>query len=288
MIFNKTNSRYIAGGEIDFNNPDMLKKILLTQGIDKNGFDFFEAVQTATEIFIENNSIIKVDYHSESEKESENIQARLPITDWIDRALFFLTKDQDGNHKICGDCPPGFKLPYHDNLKTPFIFMGSIDTTDQRFDWINLPRLDIAYPIYEFNAGIFLDYSNPQNPEIINPDTFEDYWFFDSLKGLGKVKFKEQKYSVKTQIDLNNFVKNEDNILLCGVPLWYQGPDIPTCPKTGEVMRFVCTINSDSSICIVDENGIENKREYLSFGDYGHLFVFFHPDSKVMHLNIQY
>jgi hypothetical protein len=290
MIFNKTNSRYIAGWEIDFDNPDELKKILLTQGIDKNGFEFFKSVQTATEIFIKNNSIVKVEKHSECDKESEKIKTRLPITDWTDRELFFLTKDQNGMHKIGGDCPTDFKLPNHDKLKTPFIYIGSIDTTDKRFNWINLPRLDIAYPIYECNFGVFLDYSNPQNPEIINPDTFKDSWFDDSIKGVDKVKFKEHKYSVKTQIDSLDFKNNQDSNLLCGVPLWFQAPDIPTCPKTREVMRFVCTINSDSSIAIKDKDGIENLPfgDYLIFGDYGNLFVFFHPDSKVMYLNIQF
>jgi hypothetical protein len=290
MIFNKTYSRYIAGWEIDFDNPDELKKILLTQGIDKNGFEFFKSVQTATEIFINNNSIVKVKKYSDSATESEKVKARLPLTDWIDRELFFFAKDQNGKNKIGGDCPPDFKLPNHEKLKTPFVFIGTIDTTDNRFDWINLPRLDIAYPIYECNFGVFLDYSNPYKPEIINPDTFDDSWFEDSIKGIEKVKFKEQKYSVKTQIDTNDYENNQDNNLLCGVPLWLQSPDIPICPKTGEVMRFVCTINSDSSIDIKDKNGIENLPfgDYLIFGDHGNLFVFFHPDSKVMYLNIQF
>jgi len=169
MIFNKTISRYIAGWEIDFENPDELKKILLTQGIDKYGFEFFKSVQTATEISIKKDSIVKVIKHSDTDLETEKVKVPLPISDWIDRELFFLTKDQNGKHKIGGDCPSEFKLPLHDRLKTPFVYIASIDTTDKRFDWINLPRLDIAFPIYECNFGVFLDYSNPQNPKIINP-----------------------------------------------------------------------------------------------------------------------
>lgn len=290
MIFNKTQSRYIAGWEIDFDNPEELKKILLTQGIDKNGFEFFKSVQTATEIFLKNNSIVKVTKHSDSDTETKKIKVNLPLTDWVDRELFFLTKDLNGKHKIGGVCPTDFKLPEHDRLKTPFIFIGSIDTTDKRFDWINLPRLDIAYPLYECNYGVFLDYSNPQNPEIINPDTFDDSWYDTSTRGLYKVIFQEQRYSVRT--DFTDKI-NEDilgNNLVCGVPLWYQAPDIPICPKSGEVMQFVCTINSDSSIKLIDKTGIENLpfSDYLIFGDYGHLYVFYQPDSKVMYLNIQF
>jgi len=290
MIFSKTNSRYIAGWEIDFENPDELKKILLTQGFDKNGFEFFKSVQTATEIEIKNDNIVKVIKHSETDTETEKIKVKLPITNWVDRELFFLTKDQNGKHKIGGDCPTDFKLPSHDKLKTSFIYIGSIDTNDKRFNWINLPRLDIAFPIYECNFGVFLDYSNVLNPEIINPDTFGDSWFDDSIKGVDKITFKEQKYSVKTQIDSNDYNNNQDSNLLCGVPLWIQAPDIPICPKTGEVMSFVCTINSDSSIDLKYKSGIENLPfgDYLIFGDHGNLFVFFHPGSKVMYLNIQF
>lgn len=290
MIFNKTISRYIAGWEIDFENPDELKKILLTQGIDKNGFEFFKSVQTATEISIKGDSIVKVIEYSGTNCKTARIHVELPISNWIDRELFFLTKDQNGNHRIGGDCPSEFKLPNHDRLKTPFIYIASIDTTDRRFDWINLPRLDIAFPIYECNFGVFLDYINPQSPKIINPETFENSWFDDSIKGVDKVIFNEQRFSIKSQIDSNNYKNNPDGNLICGVPMWYQAPDIPTCPKTGEVMRFVCTINSDSSIDLKDKIGIENLPfgDYLIFGDHGNLFVFFHPDSKVMYLNVQF
>jgi len=104
------------------------------------------------------------------------------------------------------------------------------------------------------------------------------------------VIFNEQRFSIETQIDFNNYDSNQESNLICGVPMWYQAPDIPICPKTGEVMQFVCTINSDSSIDLKDKSGIENLPfgDYLIFGDYGNLFVFFHPDSKVMYLNIQF
>jgi len=290
MIFNKTNSRYIAGWEIDYDDSKEFKKILLTQGINESGFEFFKSVQSATEMIIKNDTVVKTITHSDKDSESEKIKVRLPITDWVDRQVFLLSKDSNGNHKIGGDCPTDFKIPYHDNLKTPFVFIGTIDTSDTKFDWINLPRLDIIYPIYECNFGVFLDYSDSSNPKIINPDTFEDSWFDDSIKGVDKVVFKEQMFSVKAELDSQNYEDNQDSNLICGVPLWYQAPEIPTCPKTGKLMRFVCTINSDSSIDLKNSNGIENLPfgDYLVFGDHGNLYVFYHPDSKILYLNIQF
>ncbi len=286
MIFNKNKSRFIAGWEIDFENPDELKKILVTQGIDNNGFEFFRRVQTATEIEIKKNQIVKVIQHSEGSREVERKKIQLPIDDWVDREVFFLVRDPNGLHKLGGNCPPDFILPKHSDLKTPFIYIGSIDTSDKEFKWLNLPRLDLAYPIYECNSGVYLDYNDPKHPVILNPDTFNDSWYDDSTKGVEKVLFNEQRFSVSHEID----VELSDKVLLCGVPLWYQAPEIPTCPNTGEVMNFVCTVNSDNSIGLKDSKGIENLpfSDYLIFGDYGCLYVFYHPVSKVLYLNIQF
>lgn len=285
MILWKSKSKLLAGWEIDFENSDELKKILLTHGVDRNGFNYFSSLQTATELIIRNNRIIKVIQHSEGSQSSEKLDIKLPIEDWPDRAIFFLTKDTAGKHRIGGNCPSDFILPKHEKLNTPFIYIATIDTTDKHFDWINLPRLDITYPLYECNYGIFLDYSDPLKPEILNPETFDSSWFVSSIKGTDKVKFKEQRF--KTVDTLNSL---DDEHLLCGVPLWYQAPDIPICPKTGEVMQFICTINSDSTIDIEEKNGIENLPfgDYLIFADYGSLYVFYQPNSKVLYLNIQF
>ena len=286
---NKT-KRMIAGWEIDFENPDKLKKTLLTQGIDKAGFDFFKTAQTATEIVIKQETIVKVVQRSLTEKKSKKANVPLPILDWPDRELFFFVKDPDGNHKLGGNPPSDFKFPFHENLKTPFIYIGSIDISDEKFEWINLPSLDLAYPIYECNFGIFMDYSNPKKPEILNPDTFDDAWFEDSMKGIDKVCFNEQRYSVTNRLDLQSYDKDQDNILLGGVPLWCHVPDIPICPKTGEIMRFVCSIKSDDTIRLKNCNDFKNLPfgKYLVFGDHGHLFVFYHPVSKVLYMNIQF
>jgi hypothetical protein len=78
--------------------------------------------------------------------------------------------------------------------------------------------------------------------------------------------------------------------LLCGVPLWIQAPDIPRNPLTGKVMKYVCTICSDQNIKITNyENEIGPFRsDYLIFADVGRLYVFFDPETKIAHLQIQF
>lgn len=282
--------RLIAGWEIDFKNSVELKKILSVQGINKKGFEYFKSVQTATELKIYDDLIIESKKYSDNIIETEYLSVKLPILDWVDREVFFLHKDLNGKHKIGGDIPVDFTLPKHELLKTPFIYIASIDTSDNMFNWIDIPTLEIVYPMFECNFGVFLDYTNPKKPEIMNPVSFDDSWYDNSIKGVEKVIFKEQRFSTKTNFDFINLEEEEGNNLLCGVPLWYQAPDIPICPKSGEVMRFVCTIDTDRSIGLKNEEGIENLpfANYLNFGDHGHLYVFFHPLSKVMYLNIQF
>ena len=55
-------------------------------------------------------------------------------------------------------------------------------------------------------------------------------------------------------------------------------------------MQFVATINSDSDLGIQNENGVDNLPfgNRLIFGDEGHLYVFYEPESKVLYLNVQF
>ena len=47
------------------------------------------------------------------------------------------------------------------------------------FRWLNLPKLHIAFPLYQFDSHIFLDYSDPNKPIILNSDTFDYQLPFD-------------------------------------------------------------------------------------------------------------
>lgn len=292
-------SRFIAGDLYDLESPEELKKILLTQGIDKSSYNFFKKERSVTELIIENEKIIQIKRHANlydnngkfiKDIEKEDVSVKLPITNWKDESLFFLSKSIIGNHKIGGKSPIDYYSPEHENLKFPFIFIGTLDTNDDNFNWINLPSFNISYPINQFNLGIFIDYSDFKKPEILNPETFEDSYSIESKKHLGNLIFQEQKYFVLDQIEYEEYEKNAGNYNLCGIPIWLQTPEIPICPKTGEVMKFVCMINSDKDILIDKRIGFENLEisEYLSFGDDGNLYVFYNPNSKVMHLNVQF
>jgi hypothetical protein len=286
-------SRFLGIGEIDFNDSDQLTRILLIHGVDRNGFKLFSKLQTATELVIKDNRIIQAIQYSDREKKRLNLNIELPISEWRDRKVFYLHKNTLGTHTIGGPKPAKFEIPSHSVLKSPFIYLATIDGTDPQFDWMELDKLHISYPIHEGVFQIFLDYHNPEAPSIINPEVFDYSWLEDSAQGADKVEYILQSYKVLLDFNINeiNAEDNQDDYLQCGVPLWHQYPQIPVCPKSGKVMQYVTTINSDRKINLKNTNGIENlpfTDDYLIFGDYGNLFVFYEPASKVMHLNMQF
>lgn len=166
---------------------------------------------------------------------------------------FYLTKKKTGPHKLGGDKPAGLVLPSSEDMRTPFQYLGTIDGSDPHFQWLGIPKLDLVYPLYECNFGIFLDYSDPQQPQILNPETFSDDW--DTGEIPEGIQFTEVHFESKDHTERLTAAQFEefDDYLICGVPLWYQMPEVPCCPKTGDVMRFVCTINSDDSIKVVNQ-----------------------------------
>ncbi len=283
-------SRYIAGWEIDFNDRLELTKILLTQGVDLASFNLFTQMQSGMELIIKANKIVEVIEHSNGKKEcSKNTNIPIPIMNWPNRKLFFLEKALNGSHSVGGQNPNNFTLPSHEGLNSPFIYLCTINGKDQLFKWLNIDLLHISYPIYEGAFELFLDYENPSAPKIMNPETFTYSWQDNTVNFSQNPHFLKHTYSIVKDIKLENIELNNDDFLICGVPMWYQYPQIPTCPKTNKIMRFVATINSDPDLKISNHEmkGV-GFGDYLSFGDHGNLYIFYEPDSKVMHLNMQF
>ena len=286
--------KYLAGCEVYFDDPEQTQRFLQTHAVDYAGFEFFKTVNFALELIRTEKGSITCLKHSVGryvEKKADNV--RLPDIEWQEHKLFFLIKDRHGRHILGVEKPASLELPRHPKLKTCFQYIGCIDGTDPYFDWLNTPKLDILFPVYECNFGIYLDWSAPNRPVILNPETFDPSWWEETMKGHDNVVFESTKYSSTSEVDLKPFedAATPDHILVCGVPIWIQYPEIPVCPRTNETMKYVCAVNSDSEIKIKPDSQIKNlpfSNEYLCFGDYGKLFVFYHPDSKIMHVSTQF
>ncbi|UJF33878.1 hypothetical protein [Paenibacillus hexagrammi] len=288
-------SRYLAGWEVDFRSTDETVRFLKTQGVNKKDFDFFRKVQGALELKVHDTLIKKLyehhDYGDGIEKTLLDENIPLPLQDWPEHEVFFLQKSNEGNHRLGGKKPSSLKLPVSPQSKLPFQYLGTIDGTDESFSWLNVRELHLVYPLYECNFGIYLDYSDPVQPKILEPITLTDDWKFDDLELRAHVEFMETRYQCTKKVRITDFLdEDSDDILLCGVPLWIQQPEIPVCPVTGECMNFVCTLHSDFELKVSDQVLGEKMGSdaSLSFGDHGHLYIFYHPGSKVMHLRAQW
>jgi hypothetical protein len=293
MLFQKKISRFLAGWEVDFDNKEELKRFILTQAVNEKDAKLFSEIQTSLELIIKGKNIVKVIEHCASLAPNESIfKCELPIKEWKENKIAFLIKDENGKHQIGGKRPNDFILPTNEHLKFPFTYLGFIDSSDDFFSWIGIDKLHISYPLFEGAFEIFLDYSNPSKPEMIYTPKFDYSWGDEETKGIEKIEFNTQRYSIKTDLEFDKIQdKLGEEILLTGIPMWYQYPQIPICPKSNKVMRFVTTINSDHSIKVKDKTGLENipfSDDFLIFGDMGHMYVFFEPTSKVMCLNVQF
>ncbi|MDQ0899358.1 hypothetical protein [Paenibacillus sp. V4I7] len=272
--------RYLGGWEVYFEKKELTIDFLSTHGVDLIGFKFFKEVQSALEFEIEGKKLIKGYKHRKDERELKWENIELPIEDWEDHKVFLLEKDPNGIHRVGGSIPKDLQLPTHPDLTSPFQYIGTLDCTDPYFKWINIDKLHIVFPLYEPNAGIYLDYSNPLNPTIIETVDF----FAESYKDF-QVEYSQVNFKTTPVLDVNKYKKGD--ALVCGVPLWYQFPHVPKCPISNSPMRFICSIKSDKQIRVVNNEDATVTDNILIFGDMSHLMLFYNPVTKIMFANIE-
>ncbi|WP_078554468.1 hypothetical protein [Bacillus alkalicellulosilyticus] len=275
--------KYIGGWEIYFDSKESAIDILLTHGVDVSGFNFFKNVQSALEFEMEGNKLIKGYQHNKDKKVLTYENIDLPISEWNEHTVFLMEKDPEGTHHIGGKIPDNLTIPKHPEQTTPFQYIGTLNGRDPYFQWLGLDYLHIVFPLEELNEGVFLDYSNPEEPIVIEPiivhaDAFENYSY--------NLELSQVKYKTTNLLSVHKF--NAGEALLGGVPLWYQFPRIPKCPITTEPMKFVCSIKSDNTINVVKkQNNVVVENNSLSLGDGSHLMLFFNPDKKILFAHIE-
>lgn len=279
-----TSIRYLNGHEVLDTDPERFRRALMTQGISEDQMKYGKYLQGTNEIRISGNKVIEVFEHNAGEPVlyKRNVDFELPISDWPNHKFHFLIPDENGTHKVGGEHPKGvrFKSPYG------FSFIASIDGHDPFFQWLKVDRLHVFYPLNVCCLkGLFIDWSDQLNPVILNPEVMTDAWNSETNDGSGVVSFTELTYSSTDHVDVELLIPDSKDLLLCGVPMWYQGLDIPVCPKTGEVMKFVTTINSNRKNASI--NGETVFGDFLIFMDMGCLYVFWEPTSKIMYLTSQ-
>jgi hypothetical protein len=194
--------------------------------------------------------------------------------------MYDFIQDDNGVHQIGGEFPSGFAVP-ENKFVVPFQYLGYISNQDKTFDWLPF-KLHMICPIFLNFESLFLDYSDPSSPTILNQKQVEkaDTSFDDDLNAETEIVYNELRFNTK---DIGNYAFG---IGQTGVPRWLQHHDIPRCPKTSRTMRFLCQLQGNG--VTAQRTNVTPKDEYyrhyyeeLNFWGDGDLFVFFEPTSKI-------
>ena len=198
-----------------------------------------------------------------------------------------LVRDENGTHQIGGEVPKDFIIPTNEFI-AGFQYLGFIDNSDPLFSWLPF-KVNLIHPIYTDEYFVYLDYSNPNIPTIIEPqDTASATSAFDEIDKNSKIIFEGVTVSTEEKEEIDEF----ENIGICGEPDWLQEAEIPTCPKTGTSMKFLCQLGSFGEIKATYSNveptkGMEEYFQKLNFWCDGNLYIFIEPTSKTMCYTMQ-
>lgn len=192
--------------------------------------------------------------------------------------------DENGINTIGGEPTRGFIIP-ENKCPNSFQQVAFINHQDEAFSWLPFD-VNIVCPIYLGFDKIWLDYSNPLKPSIINIDEVNDAYSDGILKPNTQIKFESKNFSTRrSSVELYG-------LGLSGAPNSAQSECAPRCLKTNNVMRLIGQFNSSNEVKVTEyvlEDGFENYKEYyeqMAFSVDCSLFAFFEPKSKLMYLTI--
>lgn len=273
-----TKSIYLAGWEVRLNGDQNCENFIATQITNKATV---EKIYSGTELVFENNQLVKAYDYEEGEKKDRKLaedEVGLPYQAFEENRILQLIFDENGLHQLGGEVPDGFKFP-ENSCVVPFQYLGFISNQEKHFGWLPF-TLHLTCPIYLDIENVFLDYSDPNHPTIINKEEVEeaDTSYEEDLNQDSEIVFNEKKFSL---VQKEEFSENGH----AGIPNWIQDPTIPSCPKSGKRMKFVCQLSGGVSAKRTNvephDEWYRNYYEELNFWGDGDLFVFFEPGSKV-------
>ena len=282
MFWNRKKTIYITETLFDLDGSDYCNLIL------ENQITYKKTVENVggLALIFKNEKLIKATeyeynngffYSKERELKSNEIELQIP--NYQPHKIIRYKENENGIHQIGGYFSDEFLQP-ENNCIAPFQYLGFIDNKDKFFDWLPF-KVHLTCPIFLDFEEIFLDYSNPQKPVIINRNEVEKLTtaYDEELNQNSYIKYKSKRFNF---IEDDKFSLEE---IQSGLPRWIQGIHIPKCPKTGKRMRYLCqmyggTETEETNIAGRDD-WYQHYFEQMDFWGSGDLYVFFEPDSKV-------
>jgi len=269
---------YLLGWEVLLNGDTQCENFIATQITNKHTFEY---ANVGLELIFGDKKLVRVNKYNDGiceERTLEDEEVGLPYREFKENKLLNLSESIFGLHQLGGEIPDDFQLP-DNQCVVPFQYLGFINNEDKNFNWLPF-KVHLACPIYLNIGHVYLDYSNPSKPTIINREEVESAGteFADDLNQNSEIVFNESKFSSTEDAEFSGMEH-------AGIPLWIQNPDIPMCPKSGRRMKFLCQLNGGISAkrtnVVPKDKRYSHYYEEMNFWGDGDLFVFFEPTSKV-------
>lgn len=275
---------FIAGCDIGSKTPKG-ENIIPTQSITE---EVVKVISYGMELEYEDDALVRAYTYQE-----DNIRVPVVLDEYhIGRlykecephTLLSYVEDPKGFHQLGGELPEGFKMPEH-NCVVPFQYLGFISNEDPTFSWLPFP-LHLIFPLYLNCGPLYLDYSNPSSPVLLNREGPEksDTSFEMEMNKDSELVYEEKRFGF-----IKEYIKYSNGYT--GVPIWVQGADIPVSPVTGKALRFVGQVSD--RVKTKRSNVVPRNEHYKTYFDKmefwgsGVLYVFYEPETNIASLLIQ-
>ena len=279
-LFNikKTKNIYLAGWEVLLNGDQQCENFIATQITNKKTV---KTLYSGIELVFENEKLVKAYDYQDGNRKYRKLKADevgLTYKKYKENKILKFVEDKNGMHQLGGEVPNEFKINEIEDLSIGFQYLGFISNEDNKFSWLPF-KMHLACPIYLNFEFLFLDYSNPNKPKIINKEEINivNTSYPENLNENSEIIFNEMKFNYIESIEFEGI--NDG-----GIPQWAQYPTIPNCPISGKRMKFLCQLNggvTTNRTNIIPLNDWDRKYyEQLNFWGDGDLYIFFEPTEK--------
>ncbi|MDI9871896.1 hypothetical protein [Flectobacillus roseus] len=269
---------FLAGWDVRLNGDIQCNNYIATQITTE------EVVKNLTcglELIFENEKLVEAFDYEEGTQYPRLLLADekgFSYPDYQPNNLLQIVETQEGLHQLGGEVPSEFKLP-ESNSSVPFQYFGFISNEDANFNWLPF-HVHLICPIYLNIEKVFLDYTFPYHPTIINKLEIEsaETVYEENIGKDSEIVFEEVKYNFHESLKWSQYGH-------AGVPIWKQFPKIPVCPKSGKLMKLLCqldgTLKVKRSNIAPNDDWDEQYFEELDFSEVGSLYIFFEPSSQI-------
>ncbi len=272
-----SNRIYLAGIDVRLNGNEECKRYIITQSTTKK---VIKNLEVGLELIFKNGQLLEAYDYEDGERFSRFLMAdekAMPYIECEPHPLLVVSANPKGLHQLGGIQPNTFITP-ENFCRVPFQYLGFITNEDPYLSWLPFP-IHLTCPVFLDIDQVFLDYTNPLRPVLLDRQQVESLTTaYEYLNSESEIVYQALRFDFKEKNKVSEIGQ-------AGVPIWFQYPTIPTCPRSGKVMKFVCQLHGGTPVektnVKLEDSFHEHFYDELNFFGGGSLYVFFEPESKI-------